>query len=352
MKVIITAGGTGGHIYPALGVYDKLMSEKGNEVLYIGTTSRMESEIVPKLGIKYEGIEIYGLSKTNILRDIKNIGCIINSYKKCKKIMKEFKPDFVLGFGGYVTYPVILAAHKLGIKTGLHEQNQIPGKSNKMLSKYADVIFTSLEGSNKYFKNKVILSGNPCGEKALNIKPHDKTKLGFSNNKKLIIIVMGSLGSESVNEKMKDFLKKYSSETNEILYITGKANYDSFKDIKVNNCIKIVPYYEDLSGLIKVCDLVISRAGASTISELLSLNIPSILIPSPYVANNHQYYNALDLKEKGVSIMLEQKNLNTDTLSKAIDEVFKNERKMKEKLRQLPKLKASSIIVEEMEKLV
>ena len=352
MKVIITAGGTGGHIYPALGVYDKLMSEKGNEVLYIGTTSRMESEIVPKLGIKYEGIEIYGLSKTNILRDIKNIGCIINSYKKCKKIMKEFKPDFVLGFGGYVTYPVILAAHKLGIKTGLHEQNQIPGKSNKMLSKYADVTFTSLEGSNKYFKNKVILSGNPCGEKALNIKPHDKTKLGFSNNKKLIIIVMGSLGSESVNEKMKDFLKKYSSETNEILYITGMANYDSFKDIKVNNCIKIVPYYEDLSGLIKVCDLVISRAGASTISELLSLNIPSILIPSPYVANNHQYYNALDLKEKGVSIMLEQKNLNTDTLSKAIDEVFKNERKMKEKLRQLPKLKASSIIVEEMEKLV
>lgn len=352
MKVIITAGGTGGHIYPALGVYDKLMSEQGNEVLYIGTTSRMESEIVPKLGIKYEGIEIYGLSKTNILRDIKNIGCIINSYKKCKKIMKEFKPDFVLGFGGYVTYPVILAAHKLGIKTGLHEQNQIPGKSNKMLSKYADVTFTSLEGSNKYFKNKVILSGNPCGEKALNIKPHDKTKLGFSNNKKLIIIVMGSLGSESVNEKMKDFLKKYSSETNEILYITGKANYDSFKDIKVNNCIKIVPYYEDLSGLIKVCDLAISRAGASTISELLSLNIPSILIPSPYVANNHQYYNALDLKEKGVSIMLEQKNLNTDTLSKAIDEVFKNERKMKEKLRQLPKLKASSIIVEEMEKLV
>ena len=196
MKVIITAGGTGGHIYPALGVYDKLMSEKGNEVLYIGTTSRMESEIVPKLGIKYEGIEIYGLSKTNILRDIKNIGCIINSYKKCKKIMKEFKPDFVLGFGGYVTYPVILAAHKLGIKTGLHEQNQIPGKSNKMLSKYADVTFTSLEGSNKYFKNKVILSGNPCGEKALNIKPHDKTKLGFSNNKKLIIIVMGSLGIE------------------------------------------------------------------------------------------------------------------------------------------------------------
>ena len=179
---------------------DIIQMEKGKDLIF---TAIVQVKPEVKLG-KYEGIEIYGLSKTNILRDIKNIGCIINSYKKCKKIMKEFKPDFVLGFGGYVTYPVILAAHKLGIKTGLHEQNQIPGKSNKMLSKYADVTFTSLEGSNKYFKNKVILSGNPCGEKALNIKPHDKTKLGFSNNKKLIIIVMGSLGSESVNEKMKD----------------------------------------------------------------------------------------------------------------------------------------------------
>ncbi len=350
MRVILTAGGTGGHIYPALGVYEKLKEDVSNEVLFIGTTNRMESEIVPKLGIKYEGIEIYGLSKTNMIRNFKNIGCIISSYKKCKKIIKDFKPDFVLGFGGYVSFPVIYAAHKLGIKTGLHEQNQIPGKTNKILSKYSCITFVSFLDSKKYFKNKVILSGNPCGEKASIIKPHDKTKLGFSSYKKLILIVMGSLGSSAVNDKLKEFLKSYNSEVYEILFITGKSNYDDFKDLKVNKCVKILPYYNDLSGLIKVSDLVISRAGASTISEILSLNIPSILIPSPYVANNHQYYNALDLKEKGVSIMIEQKDLTTESLKNAIEDVFKNENEMKEKLKKLPKLKASTIIVEEMKK--
>ncbi len=350
MKVILTAGGTGGHIYPALGVYEKLKEDGNNEILYIGTTNRMESEIVPKMGINYEGIEIYGLSRTNMKRNIKNIKCIISSYKKCKKIIKEFKPDFVLGFGGYVTLPVIYAAHKLGIKTGLHEQNQIPGKTNKVLSKFSDVTFVSFEGSEKQFKNKVILSGNPCGEKAISIKPHNKTKLGFSKHKKLILIVMGSLGSKVVNDKIKEFLENYKSEVNEILFITGKSSYDEFKNLKVDKCVKIIPYYDDLSGLMKVCDLVISRAGASTISELLSLNIPSILIPSPYVANNHQYYNALDLKNKGVSIMIEQDNLTTETLEKSIEEVFKNESKMKEKLKKLPKLNASTIIVEEIKK--
>ncbi len=352
MRVILTAGGTGGHIYPALGVCDKLKEDKNNEILYIGTKNRMESEIVPKLGINYKGIEIYGLSKTNIIRDIKNIGCIISSYNKCKKIIKEFKPDYVIGFGGYVTLPVILSAHKLGIKTAIHEQNQIPGKTNKILSKYADITFTSFEDKNNSFKNKVILSGNPCGEKAVNIKKEDKTKLGFSKYKKLILIVMGSLGSETINEKMKDFLINYNSDVNEILYITGKSNYDDYKDLKVKSCVKIIPYYDNLSALMKSTDLVISRAGASTISELLNLNIPSILIPSPYVANNHQYYNALDLKEKGVSIMIEQRDLNTETLRKAIEECFKNEVEMKNKLNSLPKLKASTIIVNEMEKIV
>lgn len=352
MKVIITAGGTGGHIYPALGVYDKIMENKNNEVLYIGTTNRMESEIVPKLGIKYEGIEIYGLSKTNMIRNVKNVGCIISSYKKCKKIIKEFNPDFVIGFGGYVSYPVILAAHNLGIKTALHEQNQLPGKTNKILSRSADITFVSFSSSKKEFKNKVILSGNPCGEKALNIKKDDKTKLGFSKNKKLILIVMGSLGSETINNKMKDFLLNYDSIDNEILFITGKSNYEEFSKIKFKSNIKVLPYYDNLSALMKSSDLVISRAGASTISELISLNIPSILIPSPYVANNHQYYNALDLKEKGVSVLLEQKDLNTENINKAIDEVFTNYNDMLNKLMLMDKYNASTIIVNEMEKMI
>lgn len=349
MKVIVTAGGTGGHIYPALGVVNKLLEDKNNEVLYIGTTNRMESEIVPSLGIKYEGIEIYGLTK-NVIRDIKNIKCILSSYKKCKKIMDEFKPDYVIGFGGYVTFPVLMAAHKKGIRTGIHEQNMIPGKTNKLLSKYADTTFVSFENSKKEFKNKCIVSGNPCAEKAINTKAHDKTKLGFSKDKKLILIVMGSLGSEVMNNLLKEFLESYKSTTSEILYITGKSSYESFKDLKVEDYVKIIPFYNDLSGLMKSTDIIISRAGASTISEITALNIPSILIPSPYVANNHQYYNALDLSEKEVSIMLEQKDLTKETLKNKIDELLSKEYTMKENLKKLPKLNASTIIVEEIKK--
>ena len=234
MKVIVTAGGTGGHIYPALGVIEQLESI-GAEILYIGTKNRMESTLIPEKGINYVGLEIYGLSKTNILRDIKNVGYIIKSYNTCKKIMKEFKPDYVIGFGGYVTLPVLLAAKNAKIRCGIHEQNKLPGKTNKFLSKYVDETFTSFEVSDKTFKNKVIVTGNPTGSKALNIKPADKTKLGFSKDKKLTIIVMGSLGSQIVNNLLKDFLTNYKNSDNEILFITGKSNYENFKD----NCKKI-----------------------------------------------------------------------------------------------------------------
>jgi len=243
-----------------------------------------------------------------------------------------------------------MAAHKYKIRTGIHEQNKIPGKTNKLLSKYADITFISFRESKDYFKNKVVYSGNPCGQKAITIEAHDKTKLGFSKNKKLILIVMGSLGSEVINEKLKDFLSNYNDDNSEILFVTGKASYDDFKDVKVSSKVKVVPFYNELSGLMKVADLIISRAGASTISEILSLNLPSILIPSPYVANNHQYYNAKDLSDKGLSIMLEQENLTTITLKNAINECFANENKMKEKLKQVPKLEASRIIVDEIKK--
>ena len=274
----------------------------------------------------------------------------MSSYNKCKKIMKEFKPDYVIGFGGYVTFPVLMAAHKYKIKTGIHEQNKIPGKTNKILSKFVDTTFVSFESSKSEFKNKVILTGNPCGEKAANIEAHDKTKLGFHKDKKLIIIVMGSLGSISINQKLKTFLENYNNKNNEILFITGNASYEDYKNLKVSNNIKILPFYNDLSGLMKSSDLIISRAGASTISEILSVGIPSILIPSPYVANNHQYYNAVDLSEKNVSKMLEEKDLTDANLQNAIDEIMSKEKEIKEKLKSLPKLNASTLIVEEIKK--
>lgn len=344
VKVIVTAGGTGGHIYPALSVIEKILSEKGNEVLYIGTKNRMESKLIPEKGIPYVGLDIYGLSKTNIPRDIKNIYLVMNSYSKCKKIMKEFKPDYVIGFGGYVTLPVLLAAHKYKIRCAIHEQNKLPGKTNRFLSKYVDTTFVSFDENNNYFKNEVILSGNPCGEKAITTKKVDKTTLGFDKNKRLIIIVMGSLGSEVVNNRLKDFITNFNDKDKEILFITGNSSYEEFSNIK-NDGVKIVPFINDLSGLMSSADIIISRAGASTISEILALNKPSILIPSPYVANNHQYYNALELKNKNLCYMIEQKDLDTNSLNEGIKYILMNEKDMINNLKNEPKLNASTIIV-------
>ena len=207
MKFILTAGGTGGHIYPALSVLNEIKKDKTNEYLYIGTKDRMESELIPNMGIPYEGIEVYGLGK-NIFKNIKNIKCIRNSYKKCLDIIDDFKPDAVIAFGGYVTTPVCLAAKKRGVKVFLHEQNMLPGKSNIFISKKADAVFVSFKDGTRKLKCKnIIYTGNPVSQRAAETKKFDKTELGFSKDKKLIVIVMGSLGSTSVNEKLLDFLR-------------------------------------------------------------------------------------------------------------------------------------------------
>jgi UDP-N-acetylglucosamine--N-acetylmuramyl-(pentapeptide) pyrophosphoryl-undecaprenol N-acetylglucosamine transferase len=329
MRVIITAGGTGGHIYPALSILNKIKEKEPNsEFIYIGTHNRMEKDIVPAAGYQYESIEIYGFSKTMIKRDVKNISLIYKAYKKCLKIMKEFKPDVVIGVGGYVTFPVIMAANKLHIKTFIHEQNSIPGKSNKVLAKKADLIGVSFKDSIKYFNpNKCKLTGNPCGENALDIKAVSKTKYHMHANKKGVLIVQGSLGSNVINNKMKEFLSSIDNENYEVLYVTGKDYYEEFSKNKFSKNVIIVPYVDNLSALIKDMDLIVTRAGASIISEIMALRKPAIFIPSPYVANNHQYYNALSIKDAHAGAMIEEKDLNKDILKNKINEIL-NDKKL------------------------
>ena len=328
MRVIITAGGTGGHIYPALAILNKIKEKEPNsEFIYIGTHNRMEKDIVPAAGYHYESIEIYGFSKTMIKRDVKNISLIYKAYKKCLKIMKDFKPDVVIGVGGYVTFPVIMAANKLHIKTFIHEQNSIPGKSNKVLAKKADLIGVSFKDSIKYFNpEKCKLTGNPCGENALDIKAISKTKYHMHANKKGVLIVQGSLGSNVINNKMKEFLSSIDNENYEVLYVTGKDYYEEFSKNKFSKNVIIVPYVDNLSALIKDMDLIVTRAGASIISEIMALRKPAIFIPSPYVANNHQYYNALSIKDAHAGAMIEEKDLNKDILKNKINEILSDKK--------------------------
>ena len=332
MRVIISAGGTGGHIYPALAILNKIKEkEPGSEFLYIGTHNRMEKDIIPAYGIHYEAIEIYGLNRKNILKNIKTLKCFIEAKKKCKKLMKEFRPDCVIGVGGYVTGPVISSAHKLGIKTFIHEQNSIPGKANLYLSKFADNIFISFKSSGKYFPEyKTIYTGNPCSEEAIHSSKIDKKELGLNPNKKLVLFVMGSLGSSKVNDMLYKTMNLVKSKEYEILFVTGKDSYEEMSQKKYPSNVKVVPFIEKMTRVMKVTDLIVSRAGASTLSEIIALHIPSILIPSPYVPNNHQYMNALDLKEKDAAIMIEEKNLKSELLVNTIDQLLNNEETIKQ----------------------
>lgn len=350
MKIIVTAGGTGGHIYPALSIVNKFMEHDPNtEVIYIGTHNRMEKDIVPNQGINYEALEIYGLSKTNLIRDVKNVFLINKAYKKCLNIMKNFKPDVVIGAGGYVTYPVMKAAHKLGIKTFIHEQNTIPGKANLAISKYANIIGVSFDASKDKFNNvNVKFTGNPCGESAKSMENYDKTKLGFSKDKKLIVVVAGSLGSKTINDAMKNFITNCDKEDFEVLYITGNGLYNDFiTDLNIPANVKVLPYFDNLPRILKSADCLVTRAGASTISEIIALQIPSILIPSPYVANNHQYYNAQEIKNKNACKMIEEKDLNEEILKeniKSIIDDIKTRTIIKDNLKKLDNINSSETI--------
>ncbi len=328
MRIIVSAGGSGGHIYPALKIIEKFQKEEKNlEVLYIGTHNRMEKDIVPQKHIKYESLEIYGFTK-DIKRDIKNVFLIKKAYQKCLKIMQEFKPDVVIGIGGYVTYPVLKAAHKLGIKTFIHEQNSRPGKVNYLTSKYADLVGVTFESSETFLKKakKVVYTGHPSLDNATDVVKIDKTTLGFTKEKKLVLYVAGSLGSASLNQKMQDFLNSNLHDNYEILYIVGNnVNLSEFQDqIKDAHHVKLVPYMDNLPGIMAESDLIISRAGAGVLFEIIGLGKPSIIIPSPNVANNHQYYNALELEQNGCIEMLEEKDLTKENLSQLIDKYLNN----------------------------
>jgi UDP-N-acetylglucosamine--N-acetylmuramyl-(pentapeptide) pyrophosphoryl-undecaprenol N-acetylglucosamine transferase len=331
MRVIISAGGTGGHIYPALAIMNKIKeAEPNSEFLYIGTHNRMEKDIIPAMGINYKALEVYGFNRHNFWSNFKTLKCFNRATKECKKIYEDFKPDVVIGVGGYVTGPVIYEAHKMGIKTFIHEQNSVPGMSNKFLSKYADMIFVSFVSSLEYFpKGKTVYTGNPCSEEAIKMEPCDKKEFGLDDHKKLVLIVMGSLGATHVNDYLIEHLKDFSDKKYQLLVVTGEQDYKRFKDIKYPN-IKIVDYIDKLPRVMKKTDLFISRAGASTLSEIEVLGVPSILIPSPYVPNNHQYKNAIDLVKDDEAILLEEKNLTGDVLVKAVDGLINDSDRLKE----------------------
>lgn len=357
MKVIVVAGGTGGHIYPAVAIIRKIQEmEKDSEILYIGTNDRMEKDIIPKMGIKFVGLEMSGLNRKNIFANIAVYKKFRVAVKRALEEIDKFKPDVVVGAGGYITAPVLYAAHKRKIPTLIHEQNSIPGISNKFIGSFADRICVSLPHSMSLFpKEKVVYTGNPRSEEIIKVDVLKKDKIGFSKDKKLVVIVMGSLGSTTMTQKIKDLIPAFNNKNYQVLVITGKAYYDDYKEMSVTDNVKIVPFLDNLINLLKDSDLIVSRAGASTIAEITAIGLPAILVPSPYVTNNHQYKNAKELSDKGACIIVSEEDFSKETIIKEIDRIFDNKEmydKMSKDSRSLGIDDSATRIYEEIRKII
>ena len=357
MKVIVVAGGTGGHIYPAIAIINKIKEkEPSSEFLYIGTTDRMEKDIIPKLDIPFVGIEMSGLNRKNPFSNVSVCHKFLKAVRKSKNIIKDFQPDVVVGAGGYITAPVLYAANKCHVPTLIHEQNSIPGLSNKFISSFSNRICVSLPHSLELFpKDKVCYTGNPRSEEILKVEKLSREEIGFSKNKKLVIVVMGSLGSTTMTEKIKELIPNFNNKDYQVLIITGKKYYDDYKDIVVSRNVKIVPFMDILINLMKDSDLIVSRAGASTIAEITAIGLPAILVPSPYVTNNHQYKNAKELEDAGACVIVTEDDFSSKTIIQEIEDLLDHPdkyEKMSKQSRQLGIDDSATRIYEEIKKIV
>lgn len=327
MRVCIATGGTGGHIYPAVSLARAFMDhDASTEVLFIGNNDRMEATEIPALGFRFVGLPAKGFNGS-LIKKFEALYALFASQKKAKVILREFKPDAVIGFGGYVSVPVLRAAHSDKIWTMIHEQNSFAGKANRLLAKTADAIVVSYpENLTQFPLNKTQLLGNP---RTYEIKRavHDDsliTQLGLSLAEPTVLIVMGSLGSETINALMSVALEMMKHKDYQIIYVTGKKHYDAFitsNDEDEN--IKIIPYIDQLSMMNQI-DLLVTRGGATTAAEITALGVASIIIPSPFVPNNHQVLNAKSLADSGGCIMIEESELTPYKIVNQIEELLED----------------------------
>lgn len=329
MKVIVGAGGTGGHLYPALALVEYIKKqEPDSEFLFVGTKDRLESVVVPQQGYNYVGLNVRGLTGNPIKKGIAAM-IYVKSIFTAKKVVKKFNPDIVVGFGGYPSASVVEAAARLGYKTMIHEQNSIIGLTNKILIKKVDKIVCCYDLAYENFpKDKTLKLGNPRASVIASIEPKDIfKKYDLDKSKPLVTIVMGSLGSKSVNEKMLESLRIFEKKDYQVIYVTGNANFEEMKAKlgKLNRNVKLVPYIDDMPSVLKNTNLVVSRAGASTIAEITAIGIPAILIPSPYVAANHQEYNARELADRDAAMMVLEKDLNSKDFVEKVDYILDNQ---------------------------
>ena len=370
MRVIIAAAGTAGHINPGLAIANKIKKEEPNsKIIFIGTTRGLENDLVPRAGYELKTINAYGLSKKISFENLKNIFKTLKGYGEAKKIIQEFKPDIVIGTGGYICGATISSAHKLKIPTLLHESNAFPGRAIKALARKTNTILVSFKDAIPRIKNSknVIFTGTPIKIKKINYKKEEKEKIikhvGLSIKKPIVLIFGGSQGAKKINDTIIEIIKNKTNKNYQIIWATGPKQYDIIKEeletsrININNIenIKVLPYIYNMEEIMNIVDVIVARSGAMTITEISNLGKPSILVPLPNVSHNHQLYNAKVLEKAGAAKIILNDEINEENLNKTLEEIVLNKEnmeKMGENALKVSTTDAEEKIYKEIKKLV
>lgn len=344
MRILIAGGGTGGHIYPAIAVAKAIKRHNPMaDILFVGTKKGLESQIVPQEGFELETITVSGFNRKAPLNVFKTLADLQHGLKEARVIIDKFAPDAVIGTGGYVCGPVLLVAALKHIPTIIHEQNVVPGLTNRILSRFVDKIAISFDQSAQYFKvptGKVEVTGNPVREEIMTSdRTESRRALGFVVDKPVILIVGGSRGAERLNQMSIALIEWIIKQRRpfQVLLSTGNAQYETVLDdlrsksidlLEYKN-VKVLPYIYDMGQALAAADLIISRAGAIALAEITAIGLPAVLIPSPNVANNHQEYNARMLEREGAALVVLEKDLTADKFIDVIDNLMKDKEKLK-----------------------
>lgn len=335
-KFIISGGGTGGHIFPAISIANALKIKLPDaEILFVGALGRMEMERIPAAGYAIEGLPISGFDRKSKLRNVKVVWNLLRSLLLARRIIGRFKPDVVIGVGGYASAPTLRAASALGIPTVIQEQNSYAGVTNKLLAKKAKRICVAYEGMENFFpKKKIVITGNPVRQELFSIAPKTIEAFqffGLDPKKKTILVVGGSLGARTINQSILDGLEKLSKKNVQIIWQTGKFYIEDARKAAepfASPNLLVTDFVSRMDLAYSIADLVVSRAGASSISELCLLAKPVILIPSPNVAEDHQTHNALNLVRKNAAVMIKDAEAKEHLVNKII-ELINNETELK-----------------------
>ncbi|MBL1223810.1 undecaprenyldiphospho-muramoylpentapeptide beta-N-acetylglucosaminyltransferase [Enterococcus sp. BWR-S5] len=338
MKILVTGGGTGGHIYPALAFIEYVKKTHPDaEFMYVGTERGLESKIVPTYGIPFETIKIQGFRRSLSPQNFKTVYLFLSSIGKAKKIIRSFQPDIVIGTGGYVSGSVVFAAKQLKIPTIVHEQNSVPGVTNKFLSKFASRIAVCFPDVISYFpKEKVVLTGNPRAQEVADIeKSAILAEYGLASDKSTVVIFGGSQGALKINQAFLEALPFFEDKPYQVLYASGERYFEELQE-KLNlskrtlKNVSIQPYIDKMADVMGNVQLVVGRAGATSIAEITALGLPSILIPSPYVTNDHQTKNAQSLVKAGAAQLISDGELTGAELVAAIERILLDDEARKE----------------------